>query len=896
MTALALASSSLEPGISRPARKENRIVAFFRSRSRSRSRPHTKLTVSSSAAQSTTDVPTLPMVPASKLRISHVRSTSLAYEPGHAAHTSLAASASQSNYKPGTHTSTRPISSTTTATHSTITPLPSDSIRRRQRLSHHVYSHDYTQGEDFDHQANEDQAASQEDHDRATRSNTPSSLNQRGKLELRSIFGIALPRKSSLANSSRKLSPGSSDRKVSSSSLSQKEAENMPSRKRSFRLNSRPNTPKSTDESRVTKTSTGTIPTPSNPLPLSASPRRLSFGLTSSSRTHTPMTSSGHLPLALPSRHKRHSVGSHDTAHDSAVALPDDHSDSALTLSSHINTRSNSKTSASTLSRFGKSRKGKEHERDTSSSKLRSQARKTPRLDDSRPSIFGSLSEETSPIINLSPPLPQNNSPDQYDLGGLVVSLLPTVEPMSEEDAVEQQPLICAPQARPVIPQIIHTPPTPQRTAELDSPVRPATTPPTLSGGQGKAREVLLSKDPITVHSELPKLHAQAALSPGSDGDPAYSRMRSRFPPRLFGGKDLSRESKKHKPGGRHDPPGAVGPPRNMTNRRIKHGSFDFERPVSGLNRSSSTVDASLVKGEGLTQSGKTGAAAHRPTALERTASSSSDRTGKSRKFAYHPTRADSPILAQLSASHTGETSVVSFSSASASAQSKSTGKSAPGPGQSSSWGRASGRRTQRTSHGPFPFEPASSVSSSPLPTSSALPPYPSSSHRQEFDIPEGPASLPPSSPLRSELGLWGGSTRDKSQSARGRVQQIYEQGGEKKGKGRSLDLKLGLSWAPNRVRQEAVIHGSLLSQKQEEERNRGKDVTKVFENVLSESGFETFKKYVHRFDAHQIPLEGPRGLLARIEKLLTVSSVSQTEKVELLDQFARFVEGHSEV
>jgi hypothetical protein len=776
------------------------------------------------------------MVPASKLRISHVRSTSLAYEPGHAAHASLPASASQSNSKPGTRTSTRPISSTTTATHSTITPLPSDSIRRRQRMSRHVYSHDYTQGEDPDHLANGDQAASQEDHDRASRSNTPSSLNQRRKLELRSIFGIALSRKSSLSNPSRKPSPGSSDRKISSSSLSQKEAENMPSRKRSFRLGSRPNTLKSTDESRVTKTPTGTIPTPSNPLPLSASPRRLSFGLTSGSRTHTPMTSSGHLPLALPSRHKRHSVGSHDTAHDSAVALPDDHSDSALTSSSHIDTRSNSKTSTSTLSRFGKSRKGKEQERDTSSSKLRSQTRKTPRMDDSRPGIFGSLSEETSPIINLCPP-PQNDSRGKYDLGGLVVSLLPTVESMLEEDAVEQ-PLIHALQARPTIPQIIHTPPTPQRTAELDSPVRPATTPSTLSGGQGKPREVLLSKDPVTVHSELPKLHARTALSTGSEGDLAYNRMRSRFSPRLFGGKDLSRESKKQKPGGRHDPPGGVGPPRNMTNRRIKHGSFDFERPVSGLNRSSSTVNTSLVKGEGLTQSSRTSAATHRPSALERTASSSSDRTGKSRKFAYHPTRADSPIIAQLSASHTGETSVVSFSSASASAQSKSTGKSAPGPSQSSSWGRASGRRTQRTSHGPFPFEPASSVTSSPLPTSSALPPYPPSPNRQEFDIPEGPASFSPSSPLRSELGLRGGSIRNKSQSARSR-----EQDGEKKGKGRSLDLKLGLSWAPNHVRQEAVIHGSLLSQKQEEERNRGKDVTKVFENVLSESGFETFKK-----------------------------------------------------
>ncbi|KAG1806589.1 uncharacterized protein HD556DRAFT_1322892 [Suillus plorans] len=896
MTALSLASSSLESGVSRPARKENRIVAFFRSRSRSRSRPHPKSTVTPGAAQSTTNVPSLPMVPASKLRISHVRSTSLAYEQGHAADTSMSASASQSDSKLGTRTSTRPISSTTTATHSTITPLPSNSIRRRQRTSHHVYSHDYTQGEDPDHQANRDQVTSQEDHDRATRSNTPSSLNQRRKLELRSIFGIALSRKSSLSNPSRKPSPGSSDRKTSSSSLSQKEAENMPSRKRSFRLNSRPNTPKSTDESRVTKTSTGTIPTPSNPLPLSASPRRLSFGLTSGSRTHTPMTSSGHLPLAPSSRHKRHSVGSHDTAHDSAVALPDDHSDTAFTSSSHIDTRSNSKTSASSLSRFGKSRKGKEQERDNSHSKLRSQTRKTPRMDDSRPGIFGSLLEETSPIINLSPPSPQDDSRGKYDLGGLVVSLLPTVESMSEEDTAEQHPLIRAPQARPAIPHIIHTPPTPKRTAELDSPVRPATTPPTLSGGQGKPREVLLSKDSITVHSELPKLHARAALSVGSDGDPAYNRMRSRFSPRLFGGKDLSRESKKQKPGGRHDSAGTVGPPRNMTNRRIKHGSFDFERPVSGVNRSSSTVNASLVNGEGLTQSGKTGAATHRPTALERTASSSSDRTGKSRKFAYHPTQADSPILAQLSASHTGETSVVSFSSASASAQSKSTGTSVPGPGQSSSWGRASGRRTQRTSHGPFPFEPASSVPSSPLPTSSALPSYPPSPHQQEFDIPEGPASFPPSSPLRSELGLGGGSIRDKSQSAHGRVQQLREQGSEKKGKGRSLDLKLGLSWAPNRVRQEAIIHGSLLAQKHEEEHNRGKDVTKVFENVLSESGFETFKKYVHRFDAHLIPLEGPRGLLARVENLLTASSLSQTEKLELLDQFARFVEGHSEV
>lgn len=406
----------------------HQFVAFFRSRSRSRSRSRAKSSPGSSAAQSTTELPTLPVV--SKPRISHARSTSLANELGHTGHASMAPAATQPISKPAMRISSRPISSTTIATHSTITPLPSDSIRRRQRLTRNIYTHD-AQGEDL-HQANEDPATSHDDHDSAPRSDTPSSFHQRRTLELLSIFGIGLSRKSSLSNSSRKPSPASSDRKVSSSNRSLKEAESNPSRKRSFRLNSRPSTPKSIDEPRM-KTFTSTLPTPSSPLPLSASPRRLSFGLTSHSRVHTPMTSSGHLPLAHSSRHgKRHSVGSHDAAHDSAVALPDDHSDSAVS-SSHLDAKSSSNTNPSKLSRIGRSRKGKEQEHDSSKW---SPTRKTSRTDGSRLGAFHSLSEETSPVVRVSSPPPQTMPHDKYDPSGLAVSVLPTVESMSSEEEI----------------------------------------------------------------------------------------------------------------------------------------------------------------------------------------------------------------------------------------------------------------------------------------------------------------------------------------------------------------------------------------------------------------------------------------------------------------------------
>lgn len=50
----------------------------------------------------------------------------------------------------------------------------------------------------------------------------------------------------------------------------------------------------------------------------------------------------------------------------------------------------------------------------------------------------------------------------------------------------------------------------------------------------------------------------------------------------------------------------------------------------------------------------------------------------------------------------------------------------------------------------------------------------------------------------------------------------------------------------------------------------------------------------VHRFDAHVIPLEGPSGLLACVDKLLAESGVSEQERKKLVTEFTVFVEGHS--
>jgi len=80
---------------------------------------------------------------------------------------------------------------------------------------------------------------------------------------------------------------------------------------------------------------------------------------------------------------------------------------------------------------------------------------------------------------------------------------------------------------------------------------------------------------------------------------------------------------------------------------------------------------------------------------------------------------------------------------------------------------------------------------------------------------------------------------------------------------------------------------------KLENNRANGSNVTKTFASLLTETRFQTFKKYVRSFDAHIIPLEGPSGLLTSVEKLLAESGLSERERKKLMSEFTVFVENH---
>jgi len=73
----------------------------------------------------------------------------------------------------------------------------------------------------------------------------------------------------------------------------------------------------------------------------------------------------------------------------------------------------------------------------------------------------------------------------------------------------------------------------------------------------------------------------------------------------------------------------------------------------------------------------------------------------------------------------------------------------------------------------------------------------------------------------------------------------------------------------------------------------KDREVTGRFREVLGTEGFETFKKYVRRYDADLIPLEGSVGLLGRVERLLDKAPtrpIGTREKHELLDDLVRIV------
>ncbi|KAI0375823.1 hypothetical protein BV20DRAFT_1048085 [Pilatotrama ljubarskyi] len=354
--------------------------------------------------------------------------------------------------------------------------------------------------------------------------------------------------------------------------------------------------------------------------------------------------------------------------------------------------------------------------------------------------------------------------------------------------------------------------------------------------------------------------------------------------------------------------------------KRIKHGSFDFERPVSaGVGGGSGGGNAGLNVRSALRTMG-IGGPAPAPHPLQRSLSArappSRRPTDDSQDAGFAPSSLPNtrPILDkgkrkptadvhfadppsrratdnsqsssnhhhhQQSSSHTrsGLTVPSHHRDGVPSSPISSHSGSSSQHGRDGSWGRNGAMRMARASHGPFKFEPA-------------VPPIPGSPADNQRR-PTTREATRPESPL-SDVGA--------SRSKQARMA----------GKGRSLDLGLGLTWAPTRVREEAVLNvgprrmgmsaSTSAARSQSRWRNADEDgrlgvgtasdVAEAFKEALGDSAYGIFKTYVHRFDANAIPLDGPYGLLVHVERLLdSAPGVDQRRKRLLLERFLRVVQ-----
>ncbi|KAF7301880.1 hypothetical protein MIND_00753900 [Mycena indigotica] len=324
-----------------------------------------------------------------------------------------------------------------------------------------------------------------------------------------------------------------------------------------------------------------------------------------------------------------------------------------------------------------------------------------------------------------------------------------------------------------------------------------------------------------------------------------------------------------------------------------KHGSFDFERPgwgsLAGKGASTSLGIGSRTRREAIGRDSSVD-----ESGRIRTTGAGLAGVGSARFYASTSAASNRnvrlvppPTPPELEPSHTGN-------SASTSASRTNVG--------TSSWGRSTGKRLSagfsklttglglggksvlsKTStanvgkerhHGKFPFEPP--VSS---PTMVARQLSLDSQHdRERVSRPLSPGSK--------------GHNASHSTSSTTSSTHTGVSAGHRSGtKGRSLDLGLGLAWAPTRVREDAVMpessFGRSLSASRRE--RRGKEIAEEFRQVLDDDGFKAFKKYVHRFDNNEIPFDGPTGIVARVERLLRKArQLDDDERSRLLDNFVK--------
>lgn len=279
---------------------------------------------------------------------------------------------------------------------------------------------------------------------------------------------------------------------------------------------------------------------------------------------------------------------------------------------------------------------------------------------------------------------------------------------------------------------------------------------------------------------------------------------------------------------------------------RLKHGNFDFEpsRPMSATSNQTAVgirggrvvgiTATAMAKSRSKDANGQTAADAH-PIPdngngkLERSVSFS-DPHVKHKRSQVRESTSPRTHLHRLPETEPPLPPIPTQPSSLAYAAARKGSVPPPGGNGAASWGRAT-TTTQNTttnggggskrragalglSHGSFPFEPAVSPSTSPS--------------TSEFGV------------IRSEDSGYGeSSTTNTASTTNGIVSQ-------RRAKGRSLDLHLGLSWAPTKVKPEAIMSSfsSRGRERKDEERRKFEDgVNDGFKDVLGEAGYATFRK-----------------------------------------------------
>ncbi|XP_006460375.1 hypothetical protein AGABI2DRAFT_177960 [Agaricus bisporus var. bisporus H97] len=365
----------------------------------------------------------------------------------------------------------------------------------------------------------------------------------------------------------------------------------------------------------------------------------------------------------------------------------------------------------------------------------------------------------------------------------------------------------------------------------------------------------------------------------------------------------------------------------NANVRSTRHGSFDFERPgvnIVGMQRTTSnrTVTSAasgwsqsgdeIIARESAFGPGLAGVGTlQRETSMKR----GKDREVKEREIQKEAAKKDTPARIH-------EGSQKSNASPAHSSNGHQTPPSATNSAKSSSLGRISGRRflgkglsTSRasTQHGLFSFEPPVPSPTWSAPSTSTTKEVSSQSGRKEKKTERTREENESSIDIKTSQG------RDRPPISLPQL-PIGTRSGRK---GRSLDLNLGLAWAPSKVREDALLSTSLLfhrsinntsnlkstpisasannspdskdpASKQvtlEEKSKIGRETAELFRNVLGEARYMRFKTYIYQFDAREIPFDGPTGIISRVDALLsTVQTLGLNEKRRLMDKLVRII------